>query len=145
MMYVFKKQRGRRTGQRTAFRTQRRGQSPPTPLHPNKVLANPLRVYDQNCVCQMTLKWLSFSSTKVWTTRSGWCRSVDWAPACKPKGHWFDSQSGYMPGLRTRSPVGGAPRGNHTLMFLFLSFSLPFPLSKNKYIKSLKNDYSLSK
>ena len=31
-----------------------------------------------------------------------------------------------MPGLRARSPVrgGGHERGNHTLMFLFLSFSL---------------------
>ena len=29
-------------------------------------------------------------------------------------------------------PSGGCVRGNHTLMFLFLSFSLPSPLSKNK-------------
>ena len=27
---------------------------------------------------------------------------------CKPKGHWFNSQSGHMPGLQARSPVGGA-------------------------------------
>ena len=26
---------------------------------------------------------------------------------CKPKGHWFDSQSGHMPGLQARSPAGG--------------------------------------
>ena len=29
-------------------------------------------------------------------------------------------------------PSKGHTRGNHTLMFLFLSFSLPSPLSKNK-------------
>ena len=63
---------------------------------------------------------------------TGWCGSVDWAPACKPKGCQFNSQSGHMPGLWTRSPVGGHIRGNHTLMFFFLSFSLPSPLSKNK-------------
>ena len=31
-------------------------------------------------------------------------------------------------------PGGGCRRGNHTLMFLSLSFSLPSPLSKNKLI-----------
>ena len=36
----------------------------------------------------------------------GWCGSVDRAPVCKPKGFWFDSQSGYLPGLQVRSPVG---------------------------------------
>ena len=35
-----------------------------------------------------------------------------------------------MPGLQAGSLVGGHVRGNHTLMFLSLSFSLP--LSKNK-------------
>ena len=28
-------------------------------------------------------------------------------------------------------PSAGSAKGNHTLMFLSLSFSLPFPLSKN--------------
>ena len=36
-------------------------------------------------------------------------------------------------------PRRGRMKGNHTLMFLSLSFSLPSPLSANKYIKSLKN------
>ena len=35
-----------------------------------------------------------------------WCGSVDWALACEPKGHRFDSQSGHMPGLQAKSPVG---------------------------------------
>ena len=30
----------------------------------------------------------------------GWCGSVDWALACKPRGCWFESQSGHMPGLQ---------------------------------------------
>ena len=38
---------------------------------------------------------------------------------------------GHMPGLWARSPVGGL-RGNHTLMFLSLSFFHPSPLSTNK-------------
>ena len=48
------------------------------------------------------------------------------------KGRWFDSLSGHMPGLQARFPSAGRARGNHTLMFLSLSFSLPSPLSKNK-------------
>ena len=36
----------------------------------------------------------------------GWCGSVDSVPACEPKGHKFDSQTGHMPGLKARSPVG---------------------------------------
>ena len=47
--------------------------------------------------------------------------SVDGAPACKLKG--------CRPG---QVPSGGHARGNHTLMFLSLSFSLLFPLSKVK-------------
>ena len=37
----------------------------------------------------------------------GWYSSVDWVPAWEPKGCWFDSQSGHIPGLQTGSPVGG--------------------------------------
>ena len=70
----------------------------------------------------------------------GWCGSVDWVPAFKPKGRRFYSQAEHMPGLWARSPVRGHVRGNHTLMFLSLSFSLPSSPSKNKEIKSfLKN------
>ena len=29
----------------------------------------------------------------------GWCGSVDWVPACEPKGCQFYAQSGHMPGL----------------------------------------------
>ena len=45
----------------------------------------------------------------------GWCGSMDWVPACEPKGCQFDSQSGHMPGLQARSPAGGAREAtNHT-------------------------------
>ena len=37
-------------------------------------------------------------------------------------------------------PSRGCRRGNHALMFLSLSLSLPPPLSKNKKIKNLKKD-----
>ena len=69
---------------------------------------------------------------------------ADWALACEPKGHRFDSQSGHKPGLQARSLVKRHMRGNHTLLFLSLSFSLPSPLSKNKYITSLKKRMSLN-
>ena len=58
-------------------------------------------------------------------TCPGWCGSVDWVLACEPKCCWFDSQSGHMPGLWARSPVGHV-RSNYTLMFLSL-FPSPLP------------------
>ena len=33
----------------------------------------------------------------------GYCGAVDWALACEPKGHWFNSQLGHMPGLQAMS------------------------------------------
>ena len=39
---------------------------------------------------------------------SGWCSSVDWVPDGEPKGCWFDSQPGHMPGLWARSLAQGA-------------------------------------
>ena len=37
----------------------------------------------------------------------GWNGSVNWELACEWKDRQFDSQSGHVPGLRVRSPVGG--------------------------------------
>ena len=37
---------------------------------------------------------------------AGVAQWTEW-PAWEPKGRRFDSESGHMPGLRTRSPVGG--------------------------------------
>ena len=75
---------------------------------------------------------INISPPLLKTDSPGWCGSVDRAPACGPKDRWFDSQSGHMPGLWARSLVWGHVRGNHTLLFLSLSFSLLSPLSRNK-------------
>ena len=61
----------------------------------------------------------------------GWCGSVDWALACEPKSHQFDSPSGHMPGLWARSPVRGAWEATTHWCFS-PSFSPSLPLSKNK-------------
>ena len=62
-----------------------------------------------------------------------WCGSVDWALACEPTGHWFNSQSGHMPGLRARSSVGVALEATtHWCFSLSLSPSLPLSLNTNK-------------
>ena len=59
----------------------------------------------------------------------------------KGKGHWLNSQSGHMPGLKAPSPTGACARGNRSMFFshfnVSLSFSLPSPLSKNKFKKSV--------
>ena len=69
--------------------------------------------------------------------RPGWCGSVDWVPACKPKGWWFDSQSRAHAWVAGQAPSRGCMKGNYTVMFLSLSPSLP--LCKNKWInRSLK-------
>ena len=68
----------------------------------------------------------------------GWCGSMDWVPACTPKGHWLDSLPRHMPGLQARSPVGGMWEATtHWCFSPCLSPSLPLCL-KIKYIKSLK-------
>ena len=70
-----------------------------------------------------------FTSTKFCSP--GWGGSVDWVPACKPKGHRFDSQSGHIPGLWARSLVGGA---QETTTHWYFSPSLSLSL-KNKDLK----------
>ena len=81
------------------------------------------------------LLWMSYV-LKVLFLGPGWCGSVDWVLACKPKGHWFDSQSGHMPGLQARSLVGGAWEATtHWCFSPCLSPSLPLSLRINK-IKS---------
>ena len=41
--------------------------------------------------------------------------------ACKPKSHWFNSQSRAHAWVTDQVPIAGHSRGNHTLMFLSLS------------------------
>ena len=50
-----------------------------------------------------------------------WCGSAEWASSCKPKGHQFDSQSEYLPGVQARSQVGGM--WEETNQSFFPSFS----------------------
>ena len=49
----------------------------------------------------------TMDNIKVEENGSGGCSSVDGVLACKPKGCWFYSQSGHMPGLWSKAPVGG--------------------------------------
>ena len=73
----------------------------------------------------------------------GWCGSVDWASACEPKGHQFNSQSGHMPGLQVRCPVGGMWEATtHCCFSPFLSPSLSLNLKAkqtNKQIPCIRN------
>ena len=59
------------------------------------------------------------------------------ASSYTPKGCGLNPQSGHMPGLQARSPVGGVQEATDqcfslTSMFLSLSFPLSSPLTKNK-------------
>ena len=67
--------------------------------------------------------------TKENINSPGWCGSVDCLKACNPKGHWFDSQSRAHAWVAGQVPSRGRTRGNHTLLFLSLSFSIPSPHS----------------
>ena len=65
----------------------------------------------------------------------GWCGSVDWALACEPKGHRFSSQSGHMPGLQARSPVGMQDATTH--WFFSPSLSPSLSLKRQKAFKKI--------
>ena len=65
---------------------------------------------------------------KIMLTCPGWCGSVDWVLAYEPTGCQFDSRCTTHTWVAGHVPSGGHARGNHTLMFLSLSFSLPSPL-----------------
>ena len=82
------------------------------------------------------LSWITVLRLRVrMVLIPGRCGSGDWAPACEPKGRrvWFPVRAhAWVVG---QVPSRGRVQGNHTLMFLSLSFSLPSPLSKNKINK----------
>ena len=71
---------------------------------------------------------------------SGLCGSVDWVLDCEPKGCWFDSQSGHMPGLQPRSgpQLGVHKRQPHidVSLPLFLSPS-PSPCAEGAGVSSI--------
>ena len=71
----------------------------------------------------------------------GLCGSVDWAPACELKDLQFDSQSGHVPGLQARSPVGTTWEvTTHCCFSPSLSPSLPLCLKINLK-KSLRKKF----
>ena len=70
-------------------------------------------------------------SLKLYTCCPGCCGSVDWAQACKPKGRWFDSQSGHVPGLWARS----SERGTWKATTYDVSLPLFFPPSSSLKVK----------
>ena len=68
---------------------------------------------------------------------------VVWALCHRARDCWFKSWSGHMAGFWARSPVGGMQEATNQCfsliyMFLSFSFSLPSPLSEDKWIKYLK-------
>ena len=76
--------------------------------------------------CYPTVPGRALAGVAQWTEHG----SVDWVWACEQKRCRFDSQSharvvGQVPSRR-------CTRGNHTLMFLSLSFSFPSTLSLKK-------------
>ena len=80
-----------------------------------------------------------FMRIKFFFFSPGWCVLMDWAPAYEPKGHWFDSQSGHMPGLPARSRVGGMWEATtHWCFSPSLSPSLLLCLKINKILKNNK-------
>ena len=87
------------------------------------LLPHPHVFHATNCCVLWLPYWQLHFKNPEGTNSPGWCGSVDWAPAYKPKNRRFDSQSGYIAGLLARSPVGGHVKGNHTLMFLSSSLS----------------------
>ena len=71
-------------------------------------------------------------SLKTFYSCPGWRGSVDWVLAYDSKGHWFDSQSGHMPGLQARFPVGDVWEATNqcfsrTSMYINVSLSPFFP------------------
>ena len=94
--------------------------------------------------CQF-LQYCVFFLKAIWSC-PGWCGSVDWVLVCEPKGCQFESQSGHMPVLRVRSPVGGAGEvTTHWCLSPSLSPSLSLSVKIiNKVFKKTKATCSCS-
>ena len=74
----------------------------------------------------------AFFEKKNTKLHPGWCGSVDRVPACRLKGHLFDSQAGHVPGMQARSPVGGVQEATNRCFSPSLSPSFPLSLEINK-------------
>ena len=78
---------------------------------------------------------------------------MDCVLACEPQGHWFDSQSGHVPGFLSGQVPGEGARERHPHIDVSLPLSFPSPSLKNKiffflkketFYKKLHNKYWLS-
>ena len=80
----------------------------PPPPHQDSALTTWATQHNTETLFQMKKLRIILKIKKIITIHlPGWCSSVNWARACEPKCCWFNSQSGYKPGLRARSLVGG--------------------------------------
>ena len=91
-------------------------------------------------ICWMHMPQLPFkyvqSKCFLWRINflplSGVAQWIERQPACKPKGHQFNSQSGHMPRLHATPPVGGAQK---------VSLHLFLPPFLSKKINNLKKNF----
>ena len=63
---------------------------------------------------------------------AGVAQRIEHQPANQRVTSWIPSQGACLGCEPGQVPSGGHVRGNHTLMFLSLSFSFPSPISKNE-------------
>ena len=88
------------------------------------------------CLCYPLGPWRirNMPLLNIWGHLVHWCSSVDWAPACEPRGRWFDSQSGHKPVFQALCPVEGAWEATtHWCFSPSLPPSFPLSLKMNKY------------
>lgn len=81
------------------------------------------------------------SWTRKNTISPGQSGLVGWASPCAPKGCWFDSRSGNMPGLCVRSQIRASTEGSWSI---FLSLS-PFHSLKSREYIYFKNHPTISR
>ena len=81
-------------------------------------------------------KWAHFTfNVRNTEMHPGCYGSVDWVPACEPKGWLIGFTVRAQAWVAGQVPSRGRTRGNHTLMFLSLSPSLPLSLKISKNLK----------
>ena len=81
----------------------------------------------------MKMKWIV---SKKYKHSPDWYGSLAWALSYKPKGHWFDSWSGYMPGLWAKLPFGIVGEATDLInVFLAHWHFCPFSPSLHLFLK----------
>ena len=83
----------------------------------NTIYRNKRLMYPSHASLLLSLPSPLFKSYNIWPD---WCGSVDWVPACEPKGCrvWFPVRAHAW--VEGQVPSRGRMRSNHTLMFLSL-------------------------